>query len=452
MIASLDSLTEILPLTKISGWFFDGVTFTQPTRATLALENGIIAHISTGAEPGAFALPEHVLCLPGGINLHVHGRDALDVLPGMPGDQSHKEDSYTLSLALAQGGTTFAMCMLNFNKRIQTPEEYAAQRRWMSTELPHRKKPIMDLDAYITILPDSEPLIDDAWFKLLWDTFSAAKFQDDGHVRETLRAYTGRRVKVHGETMKGILSCPALPHHERRPKQAAINATRMMLECAQEYRFNLDMAHIGTAEEIRLINAFNQEMHERGVPIRATYEITPQVLMLDVSTFEKVTGYPLRWSQQNPPLRTYADRMRLLATIGQDAIYASDHAPHTEKENENGISGMPQASTEGQAYLEQLSLGYETLETFVQKRSLNPGKLLEERGYKMGWLQSDYDASFTLVSLGKPSRIMNADVLSKCAWTPYQNITFSNTIEGVVIKGMLYTQAALQKLRPPGPS
>lgn len=439
-------MLEPTPIPQIRGWFFDGDRFKIPTKKTLKIENGTIAGYSDENYSGTIEIPENVLILPGGINLHVHGRDAYNILPGMQGDQSYKEDSYTLSLALAQGGATYAMCMLNFNQIVETQEQFDAQIRWMNSEQSHRKKPIMDLGAYVPIRPGSKPQVKDAWYKLFWNTFGGTNFETDEQVCETLRSYQGCRVKAHLETIADMIACSALPHHFRRPKEAAINATRVFLQCAEEYQFTPDCAHIGTAEEIRMIKEYRLKGTDHA---RTTYEVTPQSFALDHSTFEKVTNLPARWGQQNPPLRSYAERQEFIREVDDSVIYASDHASHTPHEKEDGVSGMPQASTDGQVYLEQVSLGYSSLASFVKRRSLNPGAVLERQfGYKMGRIKEGYDASFTFVSLGKPSRIRHADVLSKCAWTPYDSWTFSNTIEGVIVKGMLYTQAALQELSP----
>ena len=442
---NLQEILEPTPLRSIHAWIFDGDFYQRPEKRTITIEYGKIAKIGVNNETDSVEMPEDVMVMPGGINLHVHGRDAYYILSGMKGDQSYKEDSYTLSLALAQGGATYAMCMLNFNQIVETEEQFAGQINWMNNELPHRKKPIMNLGAYVPIRPGSKPQVKDAWFKLFWKTFGGTNFESDEEVRETLRNYTDCRVKAHLETINDMIDCLALPHHMRRPKEAAINATSMFLECAGIYGFIPDCAHIGTAEEIRMIKQYRKR---EGIYSKTTYEVTPQSLALDHSTFEKMTGLPARWGQQNPPLRSYAERQELIREVDDTAIYASDHAPHTIQEKEQGISGMPQASTDGQVYLEQVSLGNSSLSSFVRRRSGNPGRLLErDFGLKMGRLDVGYDASFTLVTLGKTSQIRHADVLSKCAWTPYDKWNFSNTIEGVIVQGTLYTQEALKRLR-----
>lgn len=446
-MVSLHEIVEPLPLRHFTTWLFDGERYTRPTKATVHIEDGRIADIREQSEQSDLEMPDETITLLGGVSMHEHGRDAFGVFPGMPGDQSYKEDSYTLSLALAQGGATFGMCMLNFEQIVENKSEYVVQLDWMNTKLTYREKPIMKLDAYIPIRPGSKPSVGskNTMFKLFWNTFGGANFPSDEDVRETLRNYADCYVKAHCESIDGIIDVPGYPHHYKRPKEAAINATRLFLACAQDYNFIPEVAHLGTAEELCIIKAFNA-FRERRV---ARYEITPQSLALDHSTFESATGLKMIWGQQNPPLRSYADRQELIKEIDDDAIYGPDHAPHKDFEKLKGMSGMPQASTAGQIYLEEVTLGHDTLRSFVRKRSLNGAQILEDRlGYKMGKLEKGYDASFTLVTLGRPSRIRDENVLSKCAWTPYKNWTFSNTIEGVIVNGTLYTQAALQKLRP----
>lgn len=449
-ILNLREIENPMNLRGIRGMVFDACNYFYPQRRTILFEDGQINEFKDeGGLEGVIDLPDDVLILPGGIDIHVHGRDVFDILPGEQGDQTYKEDSYTLSLALAQGGTTHAVCMPNLGRKIITYDDYQKQLFWINNDLPHRKKPIIQLSMYTLISPGSSPQIDKAIHKLLWNTFGPTNFPNDEEVVSTLwnygrknRSEKRRWVTAHCETIADMVKDKNIPHHLQRPKIAAINAVKIFLEAAYKYDFHAHIAHISSAEEVDLV----KEYQSKGVS--ASCEVTPQSLTLDYETFEQVTGLPLIWGQQNPPLRSYFDRLVLLEKQGHIDIYASDHAPHTTRENENGISGMPQASTEGQIYLELLTEGNITLQDYVWKRSITPGSILEkELGLRKGKLEKGYEASFTLVNLGKKSRISNKDVLSKCEWTPYGKIDFSNTIEGVVVGGVLYTQAALQKLR-----
>ena len=430
-----------LPLNSLRGNFFDGRRSPSPLERTCHIKDSRIAGFTKRGNAD-IVIPDRTLIIPGGIDTHVHGRDAHGIKPGDKGDQSYKEDSYTVSLALGHGGATFAMCMCNFASYVETDEQYDAQLESMNSELPHRKKPIMRLGAYVTIKPGSKPEITrPVWYKCFWKTF-AGTFETDEQVIETLRNYRGRRVKVHCETIADIIENASMPHHVRRPGVAAINATKIVIQCARDYGLTIDVAHISTPEEIDLV----REAQREGVKVYS--EITPQSLTLDHTTFKEATGLPMIWGQQNPPLRSFFERMAMRHRIKNVTYFSTDHAPHTKEENERGISGMPQADTAGQVYLELVSDEVIDLARYVEMRSTTPGKILEKQlGLKMGKLEPGYDANFTLVSLNKPSRIRDEDVLSKCGWTPYRNMEFRNAIEGVVVGGILYTAATLRELR-----
>lgn len=425
------------------GCFFDSRIHEFPATRTVHIRDGKIEKFDDDPQADIH-IPENTVIIPGGIDLHVHGREVYDLLPGEKGDQTHKENSYTLSLALAQGGATHAMCMPNLGKDVVTQEQYEKQLIEINSAQPHRPKPITGLSMYVLVEPESAPQVQRAMYKMMWNTFGRSNFKSDHQVPTTLKHYSDRWVTAHCETIAGMIDDKSLPHHEQRPKQAAIDAVKIFSECALKYGFHAHIAHISSAEELDVVN----EYRAKGASI--TTEITPQSTRLDHTTFEKETGYPLRgWGQQNPPLRSYEDRRALQKRIKEVTILATDHAPHTKEENEASISGMPQADTAGQVYLELVTEGIISLDDFIRMRSTRPGEILEEQlGLKMGQMRDGYDASFTLVTLGKPSRITEDRVLSRCGWTPYRNMKFSNTIEGVIVAGELYTQAALQSLRP----
>ena len=439
---NLQKITEPIPLNNLQGRFFDGRIFSSPLERKLSIKRGQIEGFKDPESKSDLIVPSKTLIIPGGIDLHVHGREVYDILPDKEGDQTYKEDSYTLSLALAHGGATTAMCMPNLANNVCSEDEYKKQLAWINNEQPHRKKPISELLMYTLIKPGSEPQVPQAMYKLMWNTFGPTNFNSDEEVRETLKKYEDCWVTAHCETISGMVQGEGLAHHEQRPKQAAIDAVRLFLDCAKKYRFHPHIAHISSAEEVELV----KEARRRGVP--ATCEITPQATMLAHDTFTAKTGFPTIMCQQNPPLRSEAERQELLSQIKDIDIFATDHAPHTYEEKMRGMSGMPQADSAGQVYLELVSEDIISLRRYIEMRSEIPGNILHEhQSIRGGKFKPLYDASFTLVTLGKPSNITRGDVLSKCRWTPYNEIEFRNTIEGVVIKGTLYTAATLKKLK-----
>lgn len=452
MVALKDVGEDPLQINSIRGLVYDGRRFSKPTLAAIIIEDGKIVDIRESENVADLIIPEPTLILPGRINMHVHGRDVFGILPGEEGDQTKKEDSYTLSLALAHGGATHAVCMPNLARLIDNRAAYERQLEWINSKLPHREKPIMDLSMYALVRPESRPFGFDVLYKILWATFKAidgTNFESDEQVIETSRNYKGHWLTAHSETIAGILADESLPHHIRRTDQAAIDAVKIMLQCAQDFKFHYHDAHISTPEEWILI----KEARRRGVS--ASAEITGQSTRLAYDDFEKMTGLPIIWGQQNPPLRHSEARARMQREVLPEVeVLASDHAPHLPGEKEKGVSGMPQADTDGVVYLESVTEGHLSPAQYVEKGSHNPGKILEKKlGIKKGQLKPGYDADMTLVTLGRPSQIRNEDVLSKCGWTPYHNIRWSNTIEGVVIGGrgrggtFVYTPEVLRNLR-----
>ena len=155
------------------------------------------------------------------------------------------------------------------------------------------------------------------------------------------------------------------------------------------------IAHISSAEEVALVREY---IAAGG---SASCEVTPQALHLDYDTFETVTEYPLLFGQQNPPLRSEEEKEALRTCVqrGEIDFFATDHAPHIQQEKESGMSGMPQASTAGQLYLELVAQNLITLDECIRYRSLVPSKVLEEYcDIKTGRIAPGYEASFTLVS------------------------------------------------------
>jgi len=443
VLLNLDDIDEPLPLPLFQGRLFDGKVFNGIGNFIVDIYNGGIKKIIRSEKnDGILEFPESMLILPGGIYFHCHGREVFDILPEEEGDQTYKEDSYSLSLALAQGGATHGVCMPNLSRFIEDEESYAKQLEWINSKHNHRRKPIMPLSMYALIRPNSHPRIKKAIWKVLWNTFGPTNFDNDEQVIPTLENYIGQFKTVHCETISGIVKDNKLPWHEQRPKKAGLDAVKMMCDFSLKYNSRVNIAHISSWEEMDMVNTYKA----RGAPL--SFELTPQAITLNYDTFESQTGYPIVYLRQNPPIRDINNMLEMRKRMKKTDILAGDHAPHTINEKENGISGMPQASTEGQLYLERVSTRDISLKDYIEKRCHTPGKILEDNlGQKVGRIKEGYEASFAIVSMGKTSRIRNNEVLSKCAWTPYNKYLFLNTIEGVVIRGVLYTQKALQKLK-----
>jgi dihydroorotase len=74
-----------------------------------------------------------------------------------------------------------------------------------------------------------------------------------------------------------------------------------------------------------------------------------------------------------------------------------------------------------------------TLNQVVQMTSYNVIKIFNIKN--KGKLETGYDADFSIVDINKKHKITNAQILSKCKWTPYHGTTFQGKIIGTIIRG-----------------
>lgn len=393
-----------------------------------------------------YEVDSNYIVLPGIVDNHIHARESATDTDVNDQGSLAKENAYTASLAALQGGTTSVVAMPNLQFAIDTDENYDTQGNVLNSERDFRPAPLIPIEHYVPIFPRRSNKLEGLPHKMLWDTFAPTeefRYKSDKEVIQRLKFFgEDDWVTAHCETIADILNEGL--HHEKRQPQAAIHATKMFLKAAGEYGFHAHVAHISTPEEIMLV----EEAKYAG--ISASCEITPQSLFLDYDTFEQKSKYPLSHGQQNPPLRSKKMREEMLELVADGLVdwFATDHAPHTLSQKEGGMSGMPQLSTSGLIYQHLVANGSLPLDLVVKMQSENPAQFVERFfGRKVGKIAEGYSADLIIVDTNKPGCITDEEVLSNCRWSPYSNIGFSRSIPGVVSRGTLYTQEALQNLR-----
>ena len=120
-------------------------------------------------------------------------------------------------------------------------------------------------------------------------------------------------------------------------------------------------------------------------------------------------------------------------------MLATDHAPHlvTEKSAKypRTPSGLPLVQYALQCALERVFEGKLTLERVVETVTHAPATLfnVHERGY----LREGYHADLVLVDPNLPHTVTASEVLSKCAWTPFEGTTFRSSIAATFVNGQL---------------
>ena len=290
-----------------------------------------------------------LLLIPGVIDPHVHMRDL---------GQAEKETWETGSRAARAGGVTMVFDMPNSIPPTTNLAGLVAKRTAAATAVVGKRFFLGATPgglASVEQVLESRPS-DVVGIKLYMAGSSSNEVvSDDGELREyfAVAASHGTVVAVHAEeqamvgqatssAMEASLAAAAVEgsagqlvpgdHGACRPRAAAIRATERALRAAHDTGATLYLCHVGTAEELDLI---------RGAKLsQSVYcEVTPHHAILD-------EGALARWgniAKVNPPLRTRADRKRVVEAIadGTADTFGSDHAPHLLAEKARPFPAAP---------------------------------------------------------------------------------------------------------------
>ncbi|MCZ0755503.1 dihydroorotase [Anoxybacillus sp. J5B_2022] len=272
------------------------------------------------------------LLAPGFIDLHVHLRE--------PGGE-HKETIATGTLAAAKGGFTTVAAMPNTRPVPDTKE----QMDWLVERIRQTAHVNVLPYAAITIRQLGKERTDFAALK----EAGAFAFTDDGvgvqsaqMMYEAMKqaAALGMAIVAHCEdetlTYKGCV------HDGTFAKKHGLSGIPSVAESvhiardvllAEATGCHYHVCHISTKQSVRIV----REAKRAG--IRVTAEVTPHHLLL---CDEDIPGLDANF-KMNPPLRSKEDREALIEGLldGTIDFIATDHAPHTEAEKQEGMELAP---------------------------------------------------------------------------------------------------------------
>lgn len=401
------------------------ITEVAPTIADLATE-------STDKEIDAFGLT----LLPGVIDPQVHFRE-----PGL----EHKEDLFTASCACAKGGVTGFLEMPN-TRPLTTTQAALDDKLRRAAE-----KCLVNYGFFIGATPENLPDLLEAsptcGIKIFMGSMHGQLLVDGEDALEAIFAKGERLIAVHAEDQARInqrrqefagITDPAI-HSQIQDNQAALNATQLALRLSKKYQRRLHILHLSTGEEAELLRV--------DKPSWVTAEVTPQHLLLNVDAYEKIGTL----AQMNPPLRSHRDNEVLWQALLDGVIdfIATDHAPHTLEEKNQGYpntpSGMPGVETSLPLMLTQAMQGRCSVSQVATWMSAAVAK-----AYKIpnkGAIAPGYDADLVLVDLDNYRPVLREELQTKCGWSPFEGWNLTGwpqyTIVGgqiVYEKGKLYTQ------------
>ena len=372
--------------------------------------------------------------LPGMIDDQVHFRE-----PGL----THKADIASESRACLAGGITSYMEMPNTKPpatdRVALEAKYARAAEVSRVNYAFYLGATNDnIEEIRRLDPKAAPGI-----KVFMGASTGNMLVDDPNTLDQIFRDTPVPIITHCEDTPTILAneekaraifgddIPADQHPLIRSREACVKSTKLAISLARKHGTRLHVLHISTADECLLF--------EPG-PVagkRITAETCVHFLHFTDADYARL-GNRIKC---NPAIKTAFDRDGITRALAEHRIdvLATDHAPHTAAEKAEPYvrapSGLPLVQYALQCAIERVLDGKLMLERVVEAVSHAPATLfnVSERGF----LREGYFADLVLVDPAKPHPVTEADVLSKCGWSPFEGYTFRSSIAATFVNGHL---------------
>ncbi len=320
--------------------------------------------------------------IPGAIDAHVHFRDFEEV---------YKEDFLSGSKAAVNGGITRVFEMPNSKPRADCLRVIAGKIK--------NNPDIVNMHFYGGV--SDEDGEDKA--KQIEKFIIGYKFYMYGDKNFDVLEKLNKRLAFHAEL-----------NNTDDSLRNEINAVNLITKISDKFKFIPHICHISTADGLKIAKEKN-----------FTVEVTPHHLLLDKSN-------DIRFNVR-PPLRDERERMKLVRNLNAIEVIASDHAPHSEKEKENGANGFSGIETMLPLMLNLVNKGVLTLEQLIEKVCINPAKIFGMNN-EIGLNEK---ANLTVIDLKKEWKIKGDNFYSKSKFTPFEGWNVMGKVSHVVVNGRL---------------
>lgn len=384
-------------------------------QADILIEDGKIVKIDKQIETTVDRVvnAEGMLVSPGFVDLHVHLRE--------PGGEK-KETIASGTLAAAKGGFTTLAAMPNTRPVPDSKE----QMEWLQKRIQETANVRVLPYASITVRQIGKELTD---FEALKNA-GAFAFTDDGvgvqdasKMLEAMKKAASVNMAIVAHCEENTLINKGCVHEGSFSKRNGLNGIPSVCESVQIARDVLlaeaadchyHVCHVSTKESVRVI----RDAKKAG--IKVTAEVTPHHLLL---TQDDIPNSLDPNYKMNPPLRDRADRDALIEGLldGTIDFIATDHAPHTTEEKNEGIELAPFG-------IVGLETAFPLLYThFVLKNVMSLEQLIhfltkkpaESFSLPFGKIEVGAAADIVLLNLDEEKAIDPQEFLSKGKNTPF---------------------------------
>jgi dihydroorotase len=366
---------------------------------SIGADKGKITEISKGELSGERVISpgSNTLILPGLIDTHVHLRDFL---------QREKETVESGTKAAIHGGITAVFDMPNTNPPVRDKKTFERRLELL------KKHAYVDYAAGFLVAGNcgEAATVDADFYKVFMGSSTGGIFSEDF---ERDYSCAPGPVSVHAEDAEIIKANP------RRPPQAEILAIKRAIEAAKKAKKPLNICHVSTGRGL-------EEILRAKLPW-VSFEVTPHHLFLTKKDYGRNS-----FLKVYPPLREDSDRRALWRHFKEIPIMASDHAPHTTEDKENGAAGIPGLETEVALLLDGASRGLLEYTDIVEKMHDNPIKAFGIRGrdFEVGG-----EATFTVVDPKMEWVVKPDEFYTKASWSPWEGKRLRGKVVMTIIRG-----------------
>ena len=386
-----------------NGLAFIGGHFVK--KDILISDEGLIAAIGSNLKGTETIDAADKLVLPGLIDPHVHLRE--------PGD-SYKEDFVTGSRAAIAGGFTTVMDMPN-NKIPTITKEKLDEKIQLA-----KQKAVCDILFH---------------FGGTDDNFDEVKKANPASLKLYLGETTGMLVLKNQNSLERHftnfpIERPIVLHASDHSTDEKINLEKTYaieenaIELARKTKRKIHLAHVATKKEVQIAKRYNG----------CTLEVAPHYLFLSTDAITRLG--PL--GKVYPPLKTEQKRIHLWSALEHVDCIATDHAPHTIEDKENGSAGFPGLETSLSLMLKGCDLGLIDKLWLVPRMSENVAKIFNLKG--KGKIKIGYVGDITIVDLKKVWKVQGSDLETKCKWSPFDGMELKGKAHTVIKSGKIVYQ------------
>jgi dihydroorotase len=373
--------------------------------------------------------------IPGVIDEHVHFRE-----PGL----TQKADIESESKAAAAGGITSFMDMPNTIPQTTTLALVEEKCEIAS------KKSLINYSFYLGATNNNIDEIKNAdpkkicGLKVFMGSSTGDMLVEDKANLEAIFTTSPLLIVTHNEDSAIIAAkteeyktefngkdIPIKFHPAIRPEEACYKSTVMAVEFAKKYNSRLHVLHVSTAKELALFD--KSAVKDKKI----TAETCIQYLWFDAGDYDRL-GTKIKC---NPAIKSKENKLALQKTLSENLIdcIATDHAPHLPAEKEGdaltAVSGIPLIQHSLIVMLELVKKGFLTREKLVEKMCHNPATLFKI--HKRGFIRKGYYADLVLINPDKSWTVETENILSKCAWSPFEGETFTSQVTHTFVNGNL---------------